>query len=361
MHALINDIRVGLSRLAFPSWGGKGSGRELGDGYTVLLPVPADLPVFARLALEILSRQDLSGLKEVIVIPDWPCGEFKKYLETILPSTPDLPVRVVDIFPRDKLAWALTKSISTRHFCQLIRGVEATKTRHALIHDADLFLPAGSFLSEQYATCQRRDLDVYGLDIRRSQVRSDREVFVATWEMTFAVSWFRSFPPYMHKGHVRNINGRRQEFDTTLLPQYLTPKERIDWQDRGGEYVHFGYVVASYRNFLNGKKHHPGLALKLFLIRVLIDVFEDSTWRYKGLPTHEEFCSRHGLVAGLVKELREGSRAHPLICEFRDKIDAIARMSILGPVRSVQIKARSDEFLRSFCSEAELSELGQNS
>jgi hypothetical protein len=47
------------------------------NGYTVLLPVPADLPVFLQIALKSLLTQDQKHLVEILVIPDIPSDDFR--------------------------------------------------------------------------------------------------------------------------------------------------------------------------------------------------------------------------------------------------------------------------------------------
>lgn len=342
MNYIINDTRVFLIKLFYSHWIQKH--RSLEPGYTILLPTPSDLPVFLALALEVISKQDQAHLKEIIVIPDWPSSKFERYFETLINSIKCKPIRFVNINNTDKLAWKLTKSITTRHFTQIVRGIDETTTLHAIIHDSDLFLPPGDFLLQQFLTCRNNHLVVYGLDMRRSLSRFDRKEFVATWEMTCSTNWFRSFPPYMHKGQVTKINGRRQEFDTTLLPQYLTDPSLISWKDRSNEYVHFSYVIASYRNFINKKGYIPAYSVKLFLIRTLVDVFDFTGWEYRGLPEHEEFLDgKHG-VKELVADKKHGGR---IISEFKQKIDTIINNDLFPKEKLNLFERRTNQFLES--------------
>ncbi len=342
MSYIINDTRVFLIRLFYSHWMKKN--RDLGAGYTILLPTPSDLPVFLALALEVISKQNQAHLKEIIVIPDWPSSKFERYFETLIKSINCAPIRLVNINSTDKLAWKLTKSITTRHFTQIVRGIDETTTQHAIIHDSDLFLPPGDFLLQQFLTCKNNNYFVYGLDMRRSLSRFDRKEFVATWEMTCSTNWFRSFPPYMHKGQVIKINGRRQEFDTTLLPQYLTDPSHISWKNRNNEYVHFSYVIASYRNFINKKGYIPAYSVKLFLIRTLVDVFDCTGWEYRGLPEHEEFLAgKHG-VKELVADKEHGGR---IISEFNQKIDRIINNDLFPKDKLNLFEQRTNEFLKS--------------
>ena len=305
MNYILNDLRILLIKLFYSKW--KNKSLSLKDGYTLLIPTPSDLPIFLELTLEIISKQDKTGLQEIIVVPDWPSKTFESYFENKLISF-DVPIKTTHLSLKDRLAWKITRSITTRRFTQLIIAVDAVRTEYAIIHDADLFLPPGDFLFQQYFHCKQNRLNVLGLDMRRSLSRYDYKEFVATWEMTFSTQWFRSFPPSMHKGQFATINGRRQEFDTTSLPQYLTDPKTVAWKDRRNEYFHFSYVIASFRNFVNNKEWFPGYCLNLFLIRTLVDACGILGWDYKCLPRHNEFiCGKHGLMK-LIFDRNNGKR-----------------------------------------------------
>jgi hypothetical protein len=137
MNYFLNDLRILLINLFYSKW--KNKCLNLTDGYTLLIPTPSDLPIFLELTLEIISKQNKTNLEEIIVVPDWPSKKFKSYFENKLISF-DVPIKVIDLGLKDRLAWKLTRSITTRHFTQLIRAVDAVRTEYAIIHDADLFL-----------------------------------------------------------------------------------------------------------------------------------------------------------------------------------------------------------------------------
>jgi len=341
MRYLIKDLRQKLIEFAYSHW--SNSDRELSDGYTILLPTPSDLPVFFSLALEIIKKQDLTDLKEVLIIPDWPSAPFEKFCTRIARDYSNLPIRFASLGLKDQLAWALTKGITTRHFTQLVRGIDETRTDYAIIHDSDLFLPPGDFLRTQYEVCRDRGLAVFGIQSRRSMAREDRQVFAATWEATLSVRWAKSFPPFMHKGQYKVVRGRRQEFDTTLLPQYLTDANLIDWTPRHGDFFHFRYVIATYRNFLNGKRLEPAYGLKLFLIRILIDVFDVSGWHYSHIPAHSKFLEGNLGLSNLQSN-PDGLR---YITEFAETLRSIIHAKIFSQQQNNVLESRLLDLLRS--------------
>jgi len=341
MRHLINDMRQKLIEYAYSRW--STSDCQLSDGYTILLPTPSDLPVFFSLAFEILKNQDLTGLKEVLIIPDWPSLPFERLGTDIARDSDKLSIRFASLGLKDRLAWTLTKSITTRHFTQLIRGIDEARTDYAIIHDSDLFLLPVDFLKTQYEACRDRGLAVFGIERRRRMAREDRDTFVATWEMVLSVRWAKSFRPFMHKGQLSIINGRRQEFDTTHLPQYLTDVKLIDWTPRHSDFFHFRYVIATYRNFLNGKPLFPDYGLKLFLIRTLIDVFDRSGWHYSHVPAHEEFLEgKFGL-----SDLQSHPDGPRLFGQFKETLRGIIHAKIFSQHQSEMLDSRLVDLLRS--------------
>ena len=71
--AVLARLKDTVWRTAFARWPPLHDTRE---GYTLLLPVPADLPVFLRLALANAAAQDCDGRVETLVIPDVPSAAF---------------------------------------------------------------------------------------------------------------------------------------------------------------------------------------------------------------------------------------------------------------------------------------------
>jgi hypothetical protein len=337
----INDLRNNLIKIVYKKWHKKIT--TLLDGYTILLPTPHDLPIFLKLALEIIKKQDLTHMREILIIPDWPSKKFSRYYETLAAKHPTLPLRLINLTTADQLAWILTKSITTRHFTQLIRGIDETTTKYAILHDSDLFLPPGNFLETQYKTCSERNLSVYGVEPRLSMIREDRNTFVATWEMTFSIQWAKSFSPAMHKGQISIIKGRRQEFDTTLLPQYLTDSNLIDYNANNHIFYHFRYVIATYRNMTNNKPLKINYGLKLFLIRTLIDIFEDYDWKYDHIPEHQEFIDgKYGL-----SELLSHQDGNRLLNRFKNEFEGIIYANIFNAEQNNILKQRLESLLQS--------------
>lgn len=110
MRYPISDLREKLIEYAYSRW--PNSDRELSDGYTILLPTSSDLSVFISSALEIIRNQDLTDLKDVLVIPDRPSPPVEECCTDIARNSGNLPIHFAHLGLKDRLVWALSKGIT---------------------------------------------------------------------------------------------------------------------------------------------------------------------------------------------------------------------------------------------------------
>src|SRR4051812_45879475 len=73
------------------------TGHARAPGYTIVIPVPGDLPVFLKLALEVCIKQDPEHLCEILVIPDQLPDGFVKHFEIWAKEYRACPVRLVNL------------------------------------------------------------------------------------------------------------------------------------------------------------------------------------------------------------------------------------------------------------------------
>jgi hypothetical protein len=264
--------------------------KDLVPGYTLLLPVPADLPVFLQIAINSLANQDLTHLRDVLVIPDQPSASFARAYNEIIKHQPLLPTRLIQMSSLDKLVGRLSKSPNLFHFLQLLYGVNNTSTTHVMLHDADLFLRPGSFLRDQFELCRGRSLSILGLNPRQKESKNAGRLLVGTWEMMATVEWFKRFTPYQHRGRPRLFNGELRKFDTTLFPQNLTNPDEIGFNTSTQNFVHFRFVISTYRMYKTSQGPYEDKNFKILLIRLLIDSLQGTRWEYD-VPTLESCIS----------------------------------------------------------------------
>ncbi len=281
----------------YSKWRTAGKARK--PGYTILMMVPGDLAVFLDLALDVCGAQDLTHCAEILVIPDRPTPEFRKRFAACAEERPNLPLRFVMLPLLDRM---VTKKMNHPHhnyFLQVKNGIEFANTSHVLLHDADLFIVEPNFLKAHYEACVERNLVCMGLSPVWDQWYRDNNYahVTATWELLIDVAWAQQFPPFEHHGHRGVINGVAHDFDATLLPQCKTAPERIGRHDKDWGFVHFNYVISTYRWFQREKRRFEDTNFRVLLVRLLIDACDRSGWVYDAPP-----------VAELAKGLRDPSR-----------------------------------------------------
>jgi hypothetical protein len=248
---------------------------ELRDGYTVLLPVPGDLPVFLRLALAVVAAQDPAGKRETLVVPDRMTSAFARALASAKRSSDADAPRLVTIGATGRTMERLTASPAVNYFLQLYYGVAATRTTHALLHDADLFINDPAFLAAHHARCREEGLACLGVEPAWGPWHRERELhhLVATSEMMFDVRWMRSFPPWQHRPHYGKLYGEHHGFDVTDLPQAKTAPRLCALHDPQGRFEHFNWVLGFYREFQQARRPVEDNRFLILLIRLLVDVF----------------------------------------------------------------------------------------
>src|SRR5438270_10821779 len=68
-------------------------------GYTLIVPVPGDLPVFTELALAVGRQMDPTGRVETLVVPDAPHSATTAAVGRARPGWPG-PLRLANLPPR---------------------------------------------------------------------------------------------------------------------------------------------------------------------------------------------------------------------------------------------------------------------
>lgn len=218
-------------------------------GYTLLLPVPGDLPVFLELALVAAAAQRSEHRVRTIVIPD-----------RLTPAVTDLveerrtrwegPLDIVPLPRPERWVLPALHNGSRNHGMQLYTGVSAARTSHVILHDADLFPTRTDFFERQYEICDRRGLACLGVSgVWDPWYAAHGLKLAATWDMCARADWLRSYPPRDHMGHDGHLYSEAHTFDTTLLPQALTDAALVDHTDDPESFVHFNYVITCYRFF----------------------------------------------------------------------------------------------------------------
>jgi len=246
-------------------------------GYTLLLTVPPDLPVFLRLAVDVCRRQDPTHRVETLVVPDTFDRAFAREVVAAAAAWPAGRVRLVQPGPFDRLVRRFLRKASLIHWLQLVVAARETRSTHAVLHDVDLFMLEPGFLRSLFETC--RDGGYFCLGNEKpwqgaAFAKLPRFAHVvALWELMFDMRWLRAGPP----AAMRPQNARLAEgvfwFETSLLAQARTTPGRVA-RHRAARLVHFGWVIGGYRKFQRSRGRFKDNHFRLLLIRLLIAAFD---------------------------------------------------------------------------------------
>ncbi|MBF2063324.1 MAG: hypothetical protein IGS39_02655 [Calothrix sp. C42_A2020_038] len=315
-------------------------------GYTILLPVPGDLPVFLKIALEICSTQKLDGLFEALVIPDQFVPGFAELLQT-WQDKHYYPIRLINPNPLEQLISRYQNNPHNNHWLQLVRGVNTTRTTHVLLHDADLFITEDIFMKTHYETCKSENLACLGVSPVWDTWYKEQGInhIAATWEMMFNVDWMRSFHPWEHRGHDSEIAGKAHTFDTTLLPQCKTKPELIKYHQQEWGFIHFNYVICTYRWFQKSKGSFEDECFRILLIRLLINVFDTSSWKYQ-VPELDELIKGITDKNNAVTYVQQKTRSQYF--EFRTKLQTLIDSQLLDSEKASILYDGADKFDKAF-------------
>ena len=296
--------------------------RRASEGYTVLVPVPGDLPVFLRMALAVVKHQQARHRVETLVIPDAVTSAVRRIVKEAGDNWPG-PLRL-QAFPVPE-RWALPRlnNPGRNHALQLITGTAHSRASHIVLHDADLFLMEPDILDRQFLACEQRGLACLGVSpVWDPWFAEHHKQLAATWELCARVDWLTSFVPALHMAHENELFGERHLFDTTLYPQAITDPGLIGVQPTA-DIVHFNYVISHYRHFLrNTVAGFPDNRFLLLFVRTLVDVFDEpSSSRYR-LPSLAELGSYLDRTDAAVAfpSAPEGGEKY---CHFRERLERI--------------------------------------
>lgn len=264
-------------------------------GYSLLLLVPGDLPVFTQLAMTVCAQQESEERVETLVLPDVFTSGFRRVFDQ---QSPGWSGSLKVLRPR-RLEEIVARRRQNPHFntwLQLKAGINNARGTHAIWHDSDLFLRSPGFLDDHYRTCRDRDLALLGVSQAYEEFR--RQGFphvVSTWELIFKTAWAREFMPWEHRGHDGHVNGQPVTFDLMFCPQTQTAPERISRHPTESGFLHFNYTIGTYRAFQRSLRRGDSWddsGFRVLLVRLLADALDDSDWMYDAPPVAE-------LLAGL--------------------------------------------------------------
>jgi hypothetical protein len=328
--------------VAFPRWPRP---RDLDGGYTLLLPVPADLPVFLHLALANAQFQHPERRLETIVVPDMPSPAFRERFARAAERYDVGPLRLVEPGRRARVVRRLANAPAANYFLQIHAGVCAAGTTHALLHDADLFIEDHGFMGRHHRLAVESGAGCLGV----SPVWDDwmREHgfghVVATWELMLDVRWMRSFAPWKHRPHAAHLAGEWHVFDVTLYPQAVSEPACCQINDAAESFEHFNWVIGVYRYYQQSTGPYEDYRFLLLLIRLLSDAYASPLADIPAVATLAAGITDPGLRVTYVDPATRDR--YPA---FRAKLERIMKGPLLEPAAVETIERAVEPFDRAF-------------
>lgn len=314
---------------------------QLSPGYTVLVPVPGDLPVFCRLALAACNSQRSSSRRATLVIPDAPSARVHRIVESWKGSWNG---ELAEENIRGLERWLLPRMKNAGHnyAVQLITGISATKSSHVIFHDADLFPLHEVLFERQYERCRDRQLACLGLSpVWDEWFEAHGRKLAATWDLFADVRWLRSFRPAEHISQDETLWGEAHSFDVTLLAQAKTRFDLIDVTSEPDDFIHFNYVIGTFRRWQRTKGEMIDDRFLVLLVHLLSEMFGEPTGGPK-ISVEQMGANLGRADLRLRHPDRESGRAN--YEEFRTKLG----LALLGPWAETGMLDRANGLLEPF-------------
>ena len=339
-----------LWELGFKGWSGETSWQ---DGYSVLLPVPHDLPVFFKLAMQTVQRQSADHRVDILVIPDTPTAKFRQVYEAVYASLPKAlrqEMSLVEMSAKDRFF----RRIGSRkeHYLQTVNGIMRAKGQQVLMHDADAFILSDTFFDRMYQDCVERKLSVLGVNPIWDDWYRDRNYdhLVATWEMMCSQQWARRFAPSAFRGHVNTLpNEAPHSFDNYCYAQCQTAPQEIGLFEGEVEFVHFNHVIRTYRLFSQAKANNETYVdehFRLVLIRLLVELFDQESAADYDLPTmgdlYQSLVGQNDAVSFISEDSEHEYR------KFRTKLNQLLGSVYLNDAQRDEVAAMLQPFDQHF-------------
>jgi len=347
----MNSIKPNQNRSLYPTWP---ETSERFPGYTLLLLIPADLPVFLKIAMQVIGQQVTTNCRETIVVPDHYTPKFDSYFEEYKQFWKSGPIRMERLGPIEDLV-ARKADGHARCWMQIVRGVAATQTEYAIWHDADAFILKPDFFESLYDRCSTEQLSCLGVNHVWNIDTFAKHGFDrinATWEMTINVPWMQQWPPKFHLGQMGDVNGEELIIDILIAAQMQTPPKKLGRIDLPDSYIHFNYVICDYRRFQNTETFGDDF-FRILLVRLLIDAFDQGNESY-------EVPHVNDLERGIYSSQERVTYTSPVAVtrypEFRARIDRLLTCGLLSLEQSTRMRQSLQPFDRAFASNKSLNE-----
>ena len=243
------DAKTLFLKALYGRWGRCPS---LEEGYTILLPMPSDMPFLLSYALEGLKHLDLAHCRQVLVVGDGMAADGGASLRAIVAGCGDPRVEMVRSGSVDRFVVTKLRGVgSSLHWLAIVQGTREARCETIFLHDSDAFFRTNDGIERQYREFLDRSLFTLGVTARWDALfREAGYQIPGTWEMMYGTRWARLHPPFSHKGRRETTPHGVHEFDTMLYPQYLDYRSgKVGVMADPPRLVHFNGTIVTYRAY----------------------------------------------------------------------------------------------------------------
>ena len=266
-------VPTGLVKHLYPRWPRADAARP---GYSLLLALPPDLPLFLQLALRVCRDQDATHLNETLIVPDHHRPEFARSVHEEAEEWPGANIHLVEPDLRARLVRRRIRQGSLIHWLQVHQGTAAACSSHVLLHDADFFSTERTMHRDLYRMASERDLACAGTSRPRRGVgypeHPDLDHVVGGWQLIYSRQWARSRPPHFLMPCTHRVGGLAIKVDTTVHAQATTPPHRVGrYEPAPGSVFHLYGVITTYRRYQRSSPTFEDDRFHVLFIRLLAD------------------------------------------------------------------------------------------
>lgn len=306
------------------------------DGYSIIMPMPEDMPFLLRLALEGLRHVGTDHCGQVIVVGDGWGSDRGEALRKVAGEFSDSRIEMAFFSRLDR---AVVRRMPSPHWLTVIYGINRARHDYAFLHDSDAFFLERDCMERTYAYCRERSMYAIGVTARWDPFFEQIGYQIpGTWQMIFSALWLRTHKPWkVHGRQVATPHGPNI-FDTLLYPQYLDyGTGRIGVMPDPPKYVHFNGTIVTYRTWRRaGGKPVVDELFRLLLLSLLEHVIPPADGK-RLLPPVDELS--HGLTDATCPIRYDTLDCARNYGEFRDQVKELCGSPIFAGERAHVIES----------------------
>lgn len=231
--------------------------REPVEGYSLILGVPWELRHMLPVNLQFVARQDLSGLDKLFVVFDRTQRPGAEHLiEQVRRSYPQLPIEV--LFHADLPGRIVEKvNVSTYYnSMNCVTALRRMRTRHAILHDFDLYPLVPHYFRSIWDCLRKRDLHFCGLEPTDFDGLHVEDNILGTWCLGMDVQWIRNehHPIEVFQRIKRFPDGRLVQLDPFSYLQTKTTQRALAATVDESDVCHVRNLCGTYIRYRTGRR-----------------------------------------------------------------------------------------------------------